>query len=94
MEIKQFNNGKKGRFYIEIDGTEEAEITYTYAGKDKIIIDHTEVSDKLKGQSIGYKLINAAVDFARANNIKIKPLCTYVAAVFKKKKDEYLDIIH
>lgn len=90
MEIKQEDNGKKGKFYIEIEGKQEAEMTYTYAGSDKIIIDHTEVSEKLKGQGIGYKLVEAAVDFMRENNLKVIPLCPFAKAVFEKKT-EYSD---
>jgi predicted GNAT family acetyltransferase len=56
MEIKQEDNGEKGKFYVEIDGKQEAEMIYSYAGQGKIIIEHTEVSEKLKGQGIGYKL--------------------------------------
>ncbi|MFD1161920.1 GNAT family N-acetyltransferase [Hwangdonia seohaensis] len=93
MEIKQFDDGKKGKFYIEIEGSQEAEMTYTYAGKEKIIIDHTEVSEKLKGKGVGYKLVEAVVDFMRANNIKAIPLCPFAAAVFKKKHDAYKDVL-
>jgi uncharacterized protein len=90
MEIKHEDNGKKGKFYIDIEGNQEAEMTYTYAGNDKMIIDHTEVSEKLKGQGIGYKLVEAAVDFMRTNHIKAIPLCPFVNSVFKKKT-EYSD---
>lgn len=90
MEIKHEDNGKKGKFYIDIEGKQEAEMTYTYAGNDKMIIDHTEVSEKLKGQGIGYKLVEAAVDFMRTNYIKAIPLCPFANAVFKKKT-EYSD---
>ncbi|RKE95189.1 GNAT family N-acetyltransferase [Ichthyenterobacterium magnum] len=90
MNIEQFDDGKKGEFYIEIEGTQLAKMTYTYAGDDKIIIDHTEVNEKLKGQGIGYKLVAASVEFMRANNIKVIPLCPFAAAVFKKKQ-EYSD---
>ncbi|PWK19748.1 GNAT family N-acetyltransferase [Xanthomarina spongicola] len=90
MNIEQEDNGKKGKFFIEIDGKQEAEMTYTYAGANKIIIDHTEVSDKLKGQGVGYKLVEASVQFMRKNNIVAIPLCPFAAAVFKKKH-EYSD---
>jgi NAD(P)H-dependent FMN reductase len=90
MEIQHEDNGKKGKFYIEVDGKQEAEMTYTYAGPQKIIIDHTEVGEKLKGQGIGYKLVEASVDFMRKNNIVVIPLCPFAAAVFKKKH-EYSD---
>ncbi|WP_188605853.1 GNAT family N-acetyltransferase [Aquaticitalea lipolytica] len=90
MNIKQEDNGKKGKFFVELDGKQEAEMTYTYAGSDKIIIDHTEVSEKLKGQGVGYKLVEAAVEFMRDKGLKVIPLCPFAAAVFKKKH-EYSD---
>ncbi len=49
MEILQEDNGKKGKFYIEQDGHQVAEMTYTYAGPKKMIIDHTGVDDSHKG---------------------------------------------
>ncbi len=93
MEVKQSDNGKKGSFYIETDKTKVAEMTYTHAIPDKIIIDHTEVSDALKGQGIGYKLIDAAIVYIRANNLKVIPLCPFANAFFKKRAQEYADIL-
>ncbi|MCK8480748.1 GNAT family N-acetyltransferase [Psychroserpens algicola] len=92
MEIKHESNGQKGRFYYEVDGVEKALMTYSYAGSDKIIIDHTEVDASLKGQGIGYKLVEASVEYARDKHIKILPLCPFAAAVFKKKQ-EYNDTL-
>ncbi|PKQ46574.1 GNAT family N-acetyltransferase [Confluentibacter flavum] len=93
MEVKQSDNEKKGSFYIEIDNMKAAEMTYTHAGPNKIIIDHTEVSDTLKGQGIGYKLIDAAVVYIRANNLKVIPLCPFANAFFKKRAEEYANIL-
>jgi hypothetical protein len=93
MEIKQIDNGKKGAFYIEIDNIKVAEMTYSHADPDKIIINHTEVSETLKGQGVGYKLVAAAVEFLRANNLKAIPLCPFANAVFKKKHHEYADVL-
>jgi len=90
MEVKHQDNKKKGKFYIEIDGKQEAEMTYTFAGSNKIIIDHTEVSEKLKGQGVGYKLVHAAVEFIRKSDIKVIPLCPFAKTVFEKKT-EYSD---
>lgn len=92
MNIQQEDNTKKGAFYIEQDAKRIAEMTYVYAGEQKIIIDHTEVDASLKGQGVGYKLVDEAVAFARKKSLKILPLCSYVAAVFKKKADEYKDV--
>ena len=52
-----------------------------------MMIEHTEVSEALKGQNIGYQLVQAAVDYARQHQIKITPMCTFAHSVFKKKPD-------
>ncbi|MGM5471158.1 GNAT family N-acetyltransferase [Flavobacteriaceae bacterium LMO-SS05] len=93
MNIKQEDNGKKGRFYIELHGKQEAEMIYTYAGPGKIIIEHTEVGEKLKGLGVGYKLIEEVVVYIRKNKIKVIPLCPFANAVFKKKHNEYKDVL-
>lgn len=92
MEIKHKDDGKKGAFFIEAGGNQVALMTYTHAGPNKIIIDHTEVSDTLKGQGVGYKLVEASVEYMRANNLKAIPLCPFANAVFKKKGEEYADV--
>lgn len=84
MEILQEDNGRKGKFYILIDGIQQAEMTYTWAGTEKIIIDHTEVNEALKGQNAGKQMVMKAVEFARTNTLKIIPLCPFAYSVFKK----------
>jgi predicted GNAT family acetyltransferase len=92
MTVQHQQTETKGRFHIEDNGERIAQMTYSLAGKDKIIIDHTEVNDSMKGQGIGYKLVDAAVHFARTNGIKIRPLCPFASAVFKKKL-EHKDVL-
>ncbi len=92
MGIKQKDTGKQGKFFVELDGKTEAVMTYVYDGEN-MIINHTEVNDVFKGQGVGYKLVDAAVNFARQKGIKIKPLCPFANAVFKKKLNEYSDVL-
>ncbi|MDG5491859.1 GNAT family N-acetyltransferase [Psychroserpens sp. SPM9] len=92
MEIQSEHNEKKGRFYYKVDGVEQAQMTYSRVGADKLIIDHTEVDSSLKGQGVGYKLVEAAVSYARDQQVKILPLCPFAAAVFKKRS-EYNDVL-
>lgn len=87
MEISHEDDDKKGIFFIKIDGIIEASLNYTYAGRDKIIIDHTEVNDILRGKSIGLKLVSASVDFMRKNNLRAIPLCPFANSVYKKRTD-------
>ena len=84
MEIKHLDDGKHGKYYIEVNEVTLAKMTFTWAGPDKFIIDHTEVADKLRGKSAGKQLVMSAVEFARDNNKKILPLCPFANSVFKK----------
>ena len=93
MQISQQDNGKQGKFFVEVDGKQEALMTYVNDGQN-IIIEHTEVNDALKGQGVGYKLVDAAVEFARIKGIKINPLCPFANAVFKKKSQQYSDVLY
>ncbi len=83
MEIQHRDDGKKGAFYIAQDGEVLAEMTYVWAG-DKMIIDHTEVSDQLAGKGAGKQMVNQAVLFAREKHITILPLCPFAKSVFDK----------
>ena len=62
------------------------------ASEQLMIIDHTEVSDGLRGKNVGYQLVHAAVDYARTHDIKILPLCPFAKAVFDKKAEEFADV--
>lgn len=93
MEIQHEQNITKGAFYIELDNKRVGEMTYSIASPELIIIDHTEVGEELKGKGAGMQLVNAAVEFARKNNIKIIPLCPFVKSVFEKK-EEIRDVLN
>lgn len=84
MEINHQSSETKGSFYIETEGEKVAEMTYSKAGSDLLVIDHTEVSDELRGSGSGKKLVMKAVDHARKNNLKIMPLCPFTKSVFDK----------
>jgi len=78
-------DGKKGAFFVEKDAKHAAEMVYVMAGSKKMIIEHTEVDDSMKGLGIGVKLLNSLVDYVRAEGIKVIPLCPFAKAMFQKK---------
>jgi uncharacterized protein len=92
MEIKFEQKATKGSFFIEENGQRLGEMTFSRAGDDVLIIDHTEVSEALKGKGAGKQMVAAAVDYARKNKIKILPLCPFAKSVFDKVK-EYQDVL-
>lgn len=87
MEVKQQDDGLKGSFYIEESGKKLAEMTYVWAGNDRIIIDHTEVDEALKGRGAGKEMVLNAVAFARQKGIHIIPLCPFARSVFDKMQE-------
>lgn len=77
----------KGAFIAFEDNKKIGEMTYSVAGSDKIIIDHTEVHPDEKGKGIGRVLLSKAVEYARDNDIKIIPLCPYAKSIFDRDVD-------
>ena len=87
--IKKDNN----KFYIGEDVENPlAEITFVPTGADKITIDHTYVSESLRGQKIGLQLIDKVVEYARTENKKIAALCPYAKKVMTQN-EKYKDIL-
>ena len=87
MEVKHNNNEKNGGFEAFIDGNHAGLMTYTWAGTERFIIDHTEVEEAYNGKGVGKEMLVNAVQFARDNNIKIIPLCPFAKATFQKNED-------
>lgn len=92
MNIEQFDDGIQGKFFIEEDNEQLAEMVYTWKGNDSIVILHTEVGNRLQGKGAGKLLVARAVDFARAKHIKIIPRCVFAKAVFDKTI-EFQDVL-
>jgi uncharacterized protein len=84
MEIKHQEDDRKGYFFIEEKGHRIAEVVYSKAGASLLIIEHTEVSDSLRGTGAGKKMVIKAVELARAQNKKILPLCPFAKSVFER----------
>jgi len=87
-EIKKGNE----KFYIGDETNPIAEITFKQRDEDTIIADHTYVSDELRGQGIAGKLLEKLINYAREENVKIVPECSYVQKKMESSK-EYGDLI-
>ncbi len=87
IEIKHQNNEKNGLFEIYFDQQRAGEMTYTWAGTDKFIIDHTQVDPKFGGKGLAKKLVVAGVEFARSQGVKVIPLCPYAKVTIERNTD-------
>jgi predicted GNAT family acetyltransferase len=86
-EIREAGQG----FVMVEDDREVAEITFQPVDDRTIVIDHTYVSEELRGQRIGDELVKAVVDMARKEGKKIIPACSFAHVQFKRHKD-YKDV--
>lgn len=87
MNIKNVKQAGGGYFMADDGGREVGRIVYDYSGNDKFIITHTEVSPEWEGRGIGKQLVMACVNFARENNLKIIPMCSFAREIFIRTPD-------
>ena len=92
VEIKHTNNELKGVFELYYDGGKAGLMTYSWAGDDKFIIDHTEVDKAYGGKGLGKDLVKAGVEYAREKNVKVIPLCPFAKKVIAKTP-EFQDVL-
>ncbi|MFC4024768.1 GNAT family N-acetyltransferase [Oceanobacillus longus] len=86
-------NQGANKFYIgENVQNPLAEITFVESGEERLVIDHTYVSNDLRGQGIAGQLLENVVVYAREKGKKIIPLCPYAKEKIEKKK-EYHDVL-
>ena len=84
IDIQIEQSATKGRAFYENGNQNLAEMTFSKAGDNLIIIDHTEVDDSLRGQGVGRQLLDKVIEMARNNQQKILPLCPFAKSVFNK----------
>lgn len=89
MEIIHDEQNKK--FYVIID---DLESHLEYVKMNDVIMDlnHTYVPYQLRGKGIAAKLVEAVLEYARLNGIKIIPSCSYVEA-YLQRHPEYEDLL-
>ncbi|QHJ69282.1 MULTISPECIES: GNAT family N-acetyltransferase [Planococcaceae] len=91
MDFKMVELGQdEFAFRNEDNGTVNGEITWTQMA-DVMVVEHTFVNENMRNQGLAKKLVDRAVEYARENEYKIEPVCSYVATVFDRY-DEYEDV--
>lgn len=60
---------------------------------DTMSITHTGVPESVGGRGIAADLSRAALDAAREQGWKVRPLCSYVAAFIRRQRGAYDDLL-
>jgi predicted GNAT family acetyltransferase len=85
------HNAAAGQFEIRSDTGGAAVLTYVQRG-DTLDLMHTRVPGELEGQGYGGALAKAALDYARAQGLKVIPTCPFVSA-YLRRHEEYADLV-
>jgi predicted GNAT family acetyltransferase len=75
-----------GRFYVEQGGRTLAELRYAMDDEGHAVLEHTRVDDALRGEGVARRLLDAAVEWARATGTRVVPVCSYARAIFHRDR--------
>ena len=80
-------------FYLGEDPRQPlAEIDFIPLGENELSITHTYVSDALRGQGVGGKLVDAVAGLARTQGKKLSATCSFARKLLKENV-RYADIV-
>ncbi len=72
------HNRHEHRFELKVGG-KLSRIDYEQRNDETLALTHTEVDPSLAGQGIGSRLVKGVLEYADRNNLKIVPLCPFIA---------------
>jgi predicted GNAT family acetyltransferase len=82
MKLQIEHLADRGRFQAVVDGRI---CVADYRLADGVMaITHTEVAPSLQGHGIAGELVQAALDHAKAHELKVVPLCSYVQSYMRR----------
>jgi predicted GNAT family acetyltransferase len=83
MAIRHEPGNHGGVFLMDEDGVQVGELYYDLDG-NRMVINHTEVVPRMRGGGLARELVNAAADWARTQQLKILPRCSYARIVLAR----------
>jgi predicted GNAT family acetyltransferase len=83
--IEVVNNLGAGRFEVRVGGA-LAFAEYHLRGRT-ITFTHTDVPPALEGRGIGNALARTALEHARAEGLRVVPLCPFIAAFIRRHRE-------
>ena len=90
MKEKVIHEKENERFVLYSEGN-EVYVEYSMIGND-LNLYHTYTHPALRGKGLAAHVVRAAFEFAKENNLKIIPTCSYVQS-FIAKNEEYKKLV-
>ncbi|MGN6694566.1 MAG: GNAT family N-acetyltransferase [Aquihabitans sp.] len=87
IDITDERHGSLGQYHLVVDGTEVGELDYR-DGDGRRVFTHTGVRPTHEGQGLAAQLVRRGLDDARAEQLKVVPQCSYVAAYIAQHPDD------
>ncbi len=88
MKYENNRSGNGGVFTLHNEEEEVGRLTYTiFPEENKFIISFVLVHSKFEGKGMGKYLVDEAIKFARENEWKVYPHCSYARSVMSRMKD-------
>ena len=87
--LKITHNPANRAFEIRIDG-QLSKLDYIQDAKN-FVITHVGVYPEHRGQGVAGKIVEAALQYAKENSLRVIPMCSYAAA-FMRRHPEYAEL--
>lgn len=75
------------RFVLEMDGAVawlEYRVDGSDDGADRLVLEHTEVPQALSGRGIGSRLVEAGLERARTDGLRLRSECPFATAWLRR----------
>ena len=88
MRFENNKSGNGGVITLNKEIKEVGRLTYTIFPQDhKLVISFVLVHREFEGRGMGKYLVEEAIKFARENNWKVSPHCSYARSVMMRMRD-------
>ena len=91
MEPEVRNNPQESRYELIVESEVVGVAEYRREG-DTLVFPHTQIKSSFRGQGMGARLVQAALDDVRAGGGRVVPRCWYVAE-FIDANPSYRDLL-
>jgi predicted GNAT family acetyltransferase len=69
-----------------------SKLDYIQDGKN-FVITHVGVHPELRGQGLAGRLVEASLEYAKENSLRVIPMCSYAAA-YMRRHPEYAELMN